>query len=111
MKQRMGGGRTAITSLQVQAKMWPTPKEQDSRGGSGKNVQGGMSLTDTVRMWPTPTSRDHKDTGNCENVATNGLLGRAVNPSTESGSLNPLWTEWLMGFPIGWADCEPSETQ
>ncbi len=26
------------------------------------------------------------------------------------GSLNPEWVEWLMGFPIGWTDCGPSET-
>lgn len=39
----------------------------------------------------------------------NGLLGRAVNPSKESGSLNPMWVEWLMGFPAGWTDLEHSE--
>jgi hypothetical protein len=22
------------------------------------------------------------------------------------GSLNPTWVEWLMGFPLGWTDCE-----
>jgi hypothetical protein len=20
--------------------------------------------------------------------------------------LNPTWVEWLMGFPLGWTDCE-----
>lgn len=24
--------------------------------------------------------------------------------------LNPLFVERLMGFPVGWTDCEPSET-
>jgi len=23
-----------------------------------------------------------------------------------TGSLNPTWVEWLMGFPLGWTDCE-----
>ena len=23
------------------------------------------------------------------------------------GSLNPLWVEWLMGWPIGWTDLRP----
>ena len=26
------------------------------------------------------------------------------------GKLNPPWVEWLMGWPIGWTDCEPLET-
>ena len=37
---------------------------------------------------------------------------RAVNherPAT-GGQLNPTWVEWLMGFPLGWTDCEPSAT-
>lgn len=92
-----------------------------------------------VLLWPTPTSRDHKDTGNCENVPVNYLLGRMVklyptpnavtnhnngrldewggsgNPFRGTpegrGSLNPAWVEWLMGFPIGWTDCDASVMQ
>lgn len=26
------------------------------------------------------------------------------------GPLNPAWVEWLMGFPVGWADLEDSGT-
>lgn len=36
-------------------KRWPTPKAQDSHGGSGKNVQGGQSLTDVVNGSLNPT--------------------------------------------------------
>ena len=25
------------------------------------------------------------------------------------GQLNPTWVEWLMGFPLEWTACEPSE--
>ena len=25
------------------------------------------------------------------------------------GALNPLWVEWLMGWPIGWTDLKPLE--
>lgn len=27
------------------------------------------------------------------------------------GKLNPTWTEWLMGFPLGWTDLDASETR
>ena len=86
---------------------WPTAKEQDSRGGDAKNKQGGIGLATAVKMWPTPTGRDHKD-----GTSANGredILGQAVNPSKESGALNPRWVEWLMGFPDGWTVLEPSE--
>jgi len=27
-----------------------------------------------------------------------------------TGKPNPVWVEWLMGFPANWTDLEPSET-
>jgi hypothetical protein len=37
-------------------------------------------------------------------------IGRQLNLSMvadpTSGALNPTWVEWLMGFPLGWTDCE-----
>jgi len=65
------------------------------------------------QMWPTPMSRDYKDCGDSiinGMIPVNGLLGRVVGPSRESGSLNPTWVEWLMGFPIGWTDLDASVT-
>jgi hypothetical protein len=26
------------------------------------------------------------------------------------GKLNPMWVEWLMGWPAGWTDLKPLET-
>jgi hypothetical protein len=26
------------------------------------------------------------------------------------GRLNPQWVEWLMGWPVGWTDLKPLET-
>jgi hypothetical protein len=100
--------------------MWPTPRnspasiyaETPDTQARREMVHGKgrfSNLADAVQMWPTPTSRDHKDTGDCANVPTNGLLGREVGPSKEHGSLNPQWVEWLMGFPDGWTDLKPSE--
>ncbi len=30
--------------------------------------------------------------------------------STTGGKLNPMWVEWLMGWPIGWTGLKPLET-
>lgn len=87
---------------------FPTPYGLSSNQGQGDGEFG-----KAIRNWPTPTSRDYKDgtAKSCENVPENGLLGRAVhcrNSPNESvsGSLNPQWVEWLMGFPSGWTDLE-----
>jgi hypothetical protein len=46
-------------------------------------------------MWPTPTSN-----------RWDGLQSHGVN--VISGSLNPTWVEWLMGFPLGHTALESS---
>ena len=98
--------RTSATG----SSLWPTPTASDGTGGPGNSGrEGGLNLRTAVR-WPTPTARDWKDGASIGKAPVNSLLGRAVGPSPESGSLNPTWVEWLMGFPIGWTDCAPSET-
>ena len=70
------------------------------------------TLLPTKRMWPTPSARDHKG-GYIGGRMRNGkvswdTLDVAVqhtdNQDKKSGSLNPQWVEWLMGFPIGHTD-------
>lgn len=34
-----------------------------------------------------------------------------LTPLGRIGRLNPMWVEWLMGYPIGWTDLDASETQ
>ena len=38
------------------------------------------------------------------------MVGEDVGKKMASGSLNPEWEEWLMGYPIGWTELEDSET-
>jgi hypothetical protein len=92
-------------------KHWPTPRATDgSKGGRteegakkelarGKNVDLGVA----VKMWPTPRAFTHKDSTTDRGKSN---LGEVVG-----GQLNPMWVEWLMGFPLGWTDLEDSETQ
>jgi DNA (cytosine-5)-methyltransferase 1 len=83
-----------------------------------------MDLGMVVRLWPTPSARDWKDN-------PGAWMWNATNPDgthrnrtdqlprkvyavegtvPNGGQLNPTWVEWLMGFPIGHTDLEPSET-
>ena len=90
-------------SLTEASKTWPTP-----RTCSGKRSSG-MNRTEIVEAWATPTTRDWKDGAATADVKTNCLLGRQAPRSMTNGNafpltLNPLFVEWLMGWPIGWTD-------
>jgi hypothetical protein len=55
---------------------------------------------------PTPTCHNAKE-GNypAEHNRRTPLLATHAG-----GKINPEWTEWLMGWPIGWTDLKPLET-
>lgn len=94
--------------------MYPTPTDVSKGGGSsrsGDRINETPTLQGMARkgQWPTPTSRDWKDgtAESCKNVSVNGLLGRAIHDEDQPrGSLNPIFVEWLMGFPLGFTDLE-----
>lgn len=71
-------------------------------------------------MWPTATATDWKrfpmTTYYANKPITHGspdtLAQAAVRSTTQqSGSLNPTWVEWLMGYPPEWTALEDSATQ
>jgi phage-related protein len=119
--------------LNVAVQRWPTPvagmAERGDRGDLNTAVKGYESSH--TRMWPTPKSspsgpdyaRMSRPSSGGDDLATavarenlptptanrwDGLQSHGKNVVT--GQLNPTWVEWLMGFPIGWTDCEPLET-
>ena len=68
-----------------------------------------------VESWPTPCAtevrqgyqdRSRGKRGSQKSLTTE-VIDRAGGPAVVGGKLNPTWTEWLMGWPIGWTDCEP----
>jgi hypothetical protein len=69
-----------------------------------------MDLGMVVRLWPTPTANE--DAAGRPTGKMQAMLGNhpAIRGTTEaewaSGSLNPTWVEWLMGFPLGHTDLE-----
>jgi hypothetical protein len=84
---------------------WPTPTVSDGMGGAGRTPKrkGGDNLRTAVRF-PTPTVQDSANNGGAAQMERNTKPLKAV----VGGSLNPLWVEWLMGWPLGWTDCGAS---
>jgi hypothetical protein len=84
---------------------FPTPLASDWKPRGPNSKQQG--LAEVVKMWGTPKSQDSRhalrDRGK-------GNLGEQVSGLHNGGKLSPLWTEWLMGWPIGWTDLKPLET-
>lgn len=61
----------------------------------------------TPQEFATPTARDWKDNGKSPaELARNS----ETLASQAGGTLNPNWVEWLMGWPVGWTDCDVLET-
>jgi hypothetical protein len=78
---------------------------------SGHRIQ--IRLEDQVReprLWPTPTARDYKGQNSMKHIMEkprhNSQLPNALRKEGITGTLNPMWVEWLMGYPIGWTDLE-----
>ena len=62
----------------------PSPKARDWRTGDK----------------PENRHKRRQETGNFRSPDLNDV-------ATPGGQLNPDWTEWLQGFPIGWSALEP----
>ncbi len=105
-------------------RMWPTPAAQEAGGSdewletletvdgqparigerqydpaTGKHTQIGLARA--VRLH-TPTSK--------ANQSSPSMRDRDPGSWGTTGQLNPMWVEWLMGFPEGWTDLEDSAT-
>jgi hypothetical protein len=100
---------------------WPTLRTTGITGGSGsremmqsKVMNGDLSETEAigmlrVKLWPTPNASDNRDRGNMSNPSVQRRiqigkqigLSTAVKETSDGGTLNPTWVEWLMGFPTG----------
>ncbi len=102
--------------LSAQVQLYPTPRAMDGEKGAvsatettrRRVAEGRANLPEMVQeleRFPTPAARDWKSgKGRKDNGHTPQL------PERVGGQLNPDWTEWLMGWPIGWTALEPLAT-
>jgi hypothetical protein len=111
-EQSLNGRRSNLNDA---AARWPTPDAHMGSGGrtsktapTGKRASGTkqqITLNDAVK-WncATPTARDWRSGKASE--ATHAKNSRPLSEQI-GGSLNPMWVEWLMGWPLGWTDLKP----
>ena len=66
--------------------------------------------------WPTPRASEWKGVGPIGSKSHQYRLDRKYLDATvqeaeqKTGQLNPTFVEWLMGWPLGWTDLKPLET-
>jgi len=112
----------ARTITEIGSGLWPTPRAQEAKHGAPtawEMTTDHAGTRDSLRVqvnkrefWPTPNASDNRDRGCMEDTSVQRRLriGKQVGLSTvvketrQSGTLNPTWVEWLMGFPLGHTD-------
>jgi hypothetical protein len=111
---------TTLTDAAV--RLWQTPRATDGdKGGPNQTLKGKPALVNQARnMWPTATTHNAKDTlmRKSPELTAVSLTLRAQMTSTggprslpKDRTLNPRFVEWLMGWPIGWTDCDSQVTE
>ena len=108
LKEKGINGNGAGVPLAVAVKMWRTPQAGDERACM-KGTQNQTMLAHQVRQFPTPMARDaHNRSGQAKRYNEQGRVNLQDRMAADgiSGSLNPTWVEWLMGFPLGWTVLE-----
>ena len=90
--------------------LWPTPRANEYKDvlqsvpPSRKKDPGKCNLTQAVAMeklFTTPCAADAQG-------SHGGNNHRSLRTDV-AGQLNPMWVEWLMGFPQEWTDLNASE--
>ena len=131
-----GGINYKLSNPEIQAK-WPTPATK-SYGHAAEGMVGNLiekieqgvitkleaeqmlnlPKLENHRTWkkkfPTPNAQDHKAGMSNAPGRQQSSLPRTIaielgTTQKESGGLNPMWVEWLMGWPLGWTDLKPLE--
>ena len=95
--------------------MIPTPTTMPEAPNKNANTNGPKNLLEVAQnnwnpgqMWPTPQAQDARNVNQTKSAYQ--TLPKTMLKREGSGRLNPPWVEWLMGWPVGWTDLKPLET-
>jgi hypothetical protein len=105
---RKDASNFTLTDRAVRQPLWTTPTQDDAGGRTTRYAQGGPALGVQTGHWASPVARDYRSAH--ENDRNGSLPIQATGHPTEAMkangrvSLNPLFVEWLMGWPRGWTD-------
>ena len=90
--------------LPLFTQLYPTPTVRGNYNREGVSAHSGDGLATSVKkLYPTPTANDSKNNNPPSQHTENGRHSNPLNV-VAGGALNPMWVEWLMGFPINWTD-------
>ena len=112
--QGLNGGSNSRKASMARG-TWPTPDANCGKRGtqpnwtptrkSGQQAQYTINQTVRDKMFPTPTCHNSKEGAYPAEYARN----TPTLATHAGGKLNPMWVEWLMGWPLGWTDLKPLE--
>ena len=91
---------------------WPTPTAHMSKETNAPSEHNRNTPTLTAQAnWPTPRTKGMcGGSGAWEQLKANTTIEEARSMGAgNGGKLNPMWVEWLMGWPLGWTDLKPLE--
>lgn len=107
-------GRDGGLNLRTAVKVWPTPTTRDWRSGHSseethnKNSRPLSEVVTKSVMWRTPSASVIEPKSNVVKLTGRTPQDPQVGLADQvCGQLNPDWTEWLMGWPIGWSSLQP----
>ena len=106
-------GRRGAPNLQTMVQMFPTPTASEHKYRLHGDSQQSHSLgAMAVKLWRTPDTGAGGNSGLLKQGITKRENGQSVQVRLQDqvgGQLNPLWVEWLMGWPAGWTGLKPLE--
>ncbi len=78
--------------------LWPTPTVYGNHQTPKAGTNRGTGLSTAVKTWPTPRVQSASGSGPSR-------IGNKADLQTQAGGLlNPMWVEWLMGYPSEWTE-------